>query len=186
MNILAVYGSPNRNGNTATLINAILKGAVKSGHQIDRFYVNFLNIHNCMACENADVAHAEKLCNFPDDMTTKIIPKMMDCDVLILGSPIYMGQITGAFKNFIDRWYTFIEDENEIRIVNGKKFITVVTSGAPTDDFKNVSEYLDYWLSRFFKMEKIDQIHEGDMMDSAAAAKNGELLKKAEALGRSL
>jgi multimeric flavodoxin WrbA len=184
MKITAIYGSPNKTGNTATIVDAILKGATEKGHQIQKFYLCHMNIHNCMACENADQAHAEKYCNYADDMTKKIIPEIIDSDLLIINSPVYMGHITGATKNFFDRWYTFIEDDHKIRILDGKKYITVVTSGAPTEVFINATEYLYHWLSKFFKMDKVTQIHEGNMMTSDAAAKNEELLKKAEEIGR--
>lgn len=186
MKIVAIYGSPDKDGNSATIVDAILKGAAKNEHQIDRFYLNYLNIHSCMACKNSNTAHIEKYCNFADDMTSKIIPKIIDSDLLILSSPVYMGQITGVAKNFLDRWYTFIGEDHEIKFLNGKKFITVVTSGAPTEAFRNVSEYLDHWLSEFFKLEKVAQIHEGNMIGNDTAKNNKELLKKAEDIGRSL
>ena len=186
MKIVAIYGSPNKKGNSATITDSILKGAEKSGHEIERIHLYDLNFKGCTACENADKIHQERICIHEDDMKKQVIPKMIDTDLLLISSPVYMGHITGITKTFFDRWHTFIKQDFTIRHLNGKKFVTIVTSGAPTEQFEKVSEYLDYWLSNFFKMEKAGQLHEGDLMGKGAIEKKPEILKKAEEFGESL
>ena len=186
MKILAIFGSPNKEGNTASLSNAILEGAEEIGHSIRRFYLYDQEIKNCLDCEDAARLHKERLCIHDDVMTKEIIPAIEEADVLVISSPVYMGHITGVMKTFFDRWHTFIGDEFKMRIVPGKKFITIITSWASTDTFRNVSEYLDHWLCKFFQLEKITQIHEGDMKGSGFIKKKKELLKKAYEIGKSI
>jgi len=186
MNILAIYGSPSKKGNSASLADAVLKGAVENGHTIKRFYLYEQEIKNCLACKNASELHAERFCIHCDNMTRDIIPAIVDADLLIIASPIYMGHITGITKTFLDRWYTFCLENFEMRFLPEKKFITVVTSGAPAEAFSKVSEYLDHWLSKFFQMEKVDQIHAGDFMESGAVLHKKELLNKAYEIGKNI
>lgn len=186
MKISAFYGSPKKDGNSATIVDSILEGAEKAGHEIERFYLYDLNFKGCTACENAEKIHLERMCIHEDDMKKQIIPKMIDSDLFVISSPVYMGHITGVTKTFFDRWCTFIGQDFSIRYLNGKKFVTVVTSGAPSEHFKKVSEYLDYWLTKFFKMEKSGQFHEGEMMGKKSILKKPEILKKAKEFGENL
>jgi multimeric flavodoxin WrbA len=186
MNIVAVYGSPAKLGNSALITNAVLSGAADNGHTASRIYLHELDVKNCLACENATTIHADRDCIHDDDMTKRIIPALEKSDILILSSPVYMGHITGITKTFIDRWYTFILSDSKIRILPGKKFVTIVTSGASAGTFQNVTEYLDNWLSNFFKMIKIKQIHEGNLMESGMVKNRKELLKRAYEIGKNI
>ncbi len=186
MKILAIYGSPNKKGNSATITDSILKGAEKSGHEIEKVHLYDLNFKGCTDCENADQIHRERICIQEDDLKNRVLPELIASDLLLISSPVYMGHISGVTKTFFDRWCTFIKKDFTIRHLPGEKFVTVVTSGAPTDQFKKVSEYMDYWLTKFFKMEKAGQFHEGDMMGKGTLGKKPEILKKAEEFGESL
>jgi len=186
MKILAFYGSPNKKGNSASISDAILKGAESNGHEVDKLYLYEMNFKGCTDCTNANEIHQKNICVHNDDMKNTIIPKMIAADAIFINSPIYMGQITGIAKTFMDRWCTFINPDFSIRHLENKKFVTVITSGAPDEQFKNVSEYLDYWLSNFFKMKKIGQFHYGDLMGRGAIDKKEEILQKAEEFGKTL
>ena len=186
MKILAIYGSPNKKGNSASISDAILKGAESAGHFVEKFYLYDLKFTGCTDCENADQIHKEKYCIHEDDMKNMLIPKLLKNDLLVISSPVYMGHITGPLKTFIDRWCTFINGDFTIRHLANKKFVTVVSSGAPTDVFKNVTEFLDHWLSKFFKMQKVGEFHEGDLMGKGAVSKKEEILRRVEEFGKSL
>lgn len=187
MKILAIYGSPNKDGNTATIVNKILEGAAANDHEIDRVYLYDMNYADCLDCENANQIHKEKYCIHDDDFTNIILPKLLAADVLILSSPVYIGHITGKTKTFLDRWYTFVGENFKVRLVNKKKFITVVTSGAPAETFKGVSDYLEKWLSDyFFKLEKIAVIHSGNLGGKKAILSRKDILERAEKIGKGL
>ena len=54
MMILAIYGSPNEKGNSATITDAITKGAESAGHFVEKFFLYDLKISGCTDCENAE------------------------------------------------------------------------------------------------------------------------------------
>ena len=186
MEIAAVYGSPAKEGNSAVLTDVILSSAKENGHTAEKFYLYDLEIKNCLACEAAATYHKERYCIHDDDMTTRIIPALRKADLIIIASPIYMGQITGITKTFLDRWYTFVLKDFKIRFLTGKRFITVVTSAAPDETFSNVTDYLNYWLSEFFKMTRFGQMHAGNLMGSGEVNKREDLLQKAAELGKKI
>jgi len=71
--------------------------------------VEFINIKDyiikpCIGCENC-IRKGE--CNFEDDASALLL-KMSSADALVIGSPVYMRQISGYLKLLIDRgcaWY---------------------------------------------------------------------------------
>jgi len=182
LNILAIYGSPNKQGNTAMITDSII-GSIGESNYSERVYLYDKRYEDCMACQNAENIHKKQYCIFIDDFTNYILPKINKADLLIISSPVYMGQITGKLKTLFDRWHTYITDDYSIRILPGKKFITVTTSAAPTERFQNVSDYLNSWLSDFFKMEKLASFHVGDLMESGSLMSNSQVLKEAKNLG---
>ncbi len=187
MKILAINGSPNKIGNTQNIVKAILKGTEKNNHSSKVIHLYDLKMNYCLACKNANTIHLEKDCIHNDDFTNKLLPEIREADLIILGSPIYMGHITGKMKTMLERWYTFILENFKIRDLENKKFISVVTSGAPSETFQDVSDYLEKWLGDFFfKMEKIAVIHEGDFVGESGKCDKIELLEKYEEFGKTI
>ncbi len=187
MNILSINGSPNKIGNTQNIVNAILKGTLKNGHSNKVIHLYDLEMNDCIACKNAKQIHLEKDCIHDDDFRNILLPEIRKADLIILSSPVYIGQVTGKVKTMLDRWYTFIMKDFKIRDLPNKKFITVVTSGAPSSAFQDVSGYLERWLGEyFFKMEKIKVIHEGNFIGESGKSDKIELLKKYQKLGETL
>ncbi len=98
MKILAVCGSP-RKGNTETMLRKILEGAAYKGAAIDIVLLRDKDIRPCLGdveCENSGK------CSTRDDMKD-ILRKMVNADVVVLGSPTYFDTVSGLFKNFMDR-----------------------------------------------------------------------------------
>lgn len=130
MKVIAISGSPRLLGNTEILIKKVLEGMQMSDHEIIR--INDLNIKGCQGCRSCREEGALGCIN-NDDMQ-KIYPKIIDSDVIIIGSPIYYGYLTGQTKCFIDRWYAFRDHNKELRFKEGKKCIFLIVQGAPGRD----------------------------------------------------
>jgi len=99
MKILAISGSPIKNGNVDLLIRQVLKGAQNKGAKTDILYLDDLNILPCKSCgKNPE----PKFCFIKDDMN-KVYAKLKSSDVLVLGSPIYFDTVSAQMKLFLDR-----------------------------------------------------------------------------------
>ena len=130
--VLAIVGSPRKNGNTDLLLNVILDGAKSAGAQTEKIYLADFSIENCRECLHCHSGGA-KVCAINDDMAG-IAEKMREADVLVFGTPIFWWGPTGAFKTFMDRWYGYELGFPE------KKLIFAYPSGDP-----------DVYVSRFLR-----------------------------------
>ncbi len=99
MDILAVYGSPRKGGNTDTLLDAFVQGAEAAGADVRRIYVRELDISCCRGCRACETAGR---CVVDDDMQ-KIYPLLAEARALVLASPIFFYSVAGCAKIIIDR-----------------------------------------------------------------------------------
>ncbi|MBQ4134100.1 MAG: flavodoxin family protein [Methanocorpusculum sp.] len=97
--ILALNGSPRRNGNTETVLNSFLKGAEEAGATFENIRLSSLTFKNCLGC---NACHKKGVCVLKDDLT-EVFEKVMKADILVLASPIYSMTVTAEMKGFIDR-----------------------------------------------------------------------------------
>lgn len=184
MKILAVIGSPRENGNTASLVNAVCKGAAEAGHEVETVNITRLSIHGCIACGQCKTV-ATGFCSINDDMQ-QLYPKVIAADCLIFGTPVFMGQVSGQLKQFFDRCYAFMDANYQIHYLPGKKYVTVTASGAPAEAFQSLTDYLNYWFGNFFNMTCLGNIVAGGLGPVGAIQSQPELLLKAEDIGRGL
>ena len=94
-----IFGSPRRGGNTELLLEEALKGAEKEGASVERLHVADFHITPCTECLQC-LQKGE--CVVLDDMQ-KIYPKLLESDIIILASPIFLYGITAWAKALVDR-----------------------------------------------------------------------------------
>ena len=99
MKIVAIIGSPHKNGTISKLAKQILKGAEQSGVKCELINLYDYNIQYCKGCW---ACSKKGTCILKDDFE-EIFQKIKDADVIILGSPVYWANISGIMKNFFDR-----------------------------------------------------------------------------------
>lgn len=106
MKILAINSSPRHEGNTAILLNEVLKSAKKEarGEEIETEFINIgaSGIKPCRAC-GACRKMQNKKCVINDDVFNEIFAKMVEADALVFGSPTYFSGMTPELKSLIDR-----------------------------------------------------------------------------------
>ena len=122
MKIMAFNGSPRRNGNTATLLKEVLKGAAAAGadtEYVDLYSLNYKGCISCFYCKRKDKEHGT--CIVKDDLSPLLI-KAKEADALLFGSPIYFMSLTSGMHAFLERLFfsNYIYSE-EIPSVFGKK-----------------------------------------------------------------
>ena len=184
MNIIGYIASPRKAGNTAWVVNKILEGAKDRGVKTDTFYSSELDIKPCQGC----LACAESgRCVRNDDMQ-KLYSTLKKADALVLGAPLYMGQMSAQAKIFTDRLFAQITPRFSPRFKEenaGKKLILAFTQGNP--DPGKFQAYYDY-------TKKMFQMLEFDVKDlivvagtrSEQASERRELYSKMRDVGSSL
>jgi multimeric flavodoxin WrbA len=101
---VAINGSPRKNWNTDTLLQKALEGAKSAGAQTEIIHLHdlqFKGCSSCFACKRKDFKMSGH-CIMKDDLTD-ILEKILKCNVLLLGSPVYFGNITGGMQCFLER-----------------------------------------------------------------------------------
>ncbi len=103
MKVIAINGSPKRNGNTYTSLNSMTD--IFISHNIEYEIINLGNkpIYNCIACNMCDKLNG--LCALKQDIHNDICQKIADADGVIFASPVYYAGIAGGMKSFMDRFF---------------------------------------------------------------------------------
>ncbi|MCE4564441.1 flavodoxin family protein [Maribellus sp. CM-23] len=101
MKILAINGSPRKNGNTALLIHEMFKIFEAEGFQTDLVQLGNKPVHGCTACAKCK-EEQDGRCHIKNDHLNLCIGKMLEADGIIIGSPVYFADVTTEIKALID------------------------------------------------------------------------------------
>jgi multimeric flavodoxin WrbA len=99
-NILAIYGSPRRNGNTATLLDAAVEGARDAGAEIEKIVLRDLKISPCL-----EIYGCKKTgeCSIRDDFQG-LRDKFLSAQGVMLASPILFYAVSAHTKALMERF----------------------------------------------------------------------------------
>lgn len=104
MKVLALNGSQRREGNTAVLLGAALDGAKAAGAETEMLQFADMSFKGCRACYGCKLrGKPVEYCVIRDDLQ-EVLKKAMECDILVIGTPIYFSDVTGEVRNFINRF----------------------------------------------------------------------------------
>ena len=102
--VIALNGSPRKNWNTAKALESALAGAEAAGAQTELIHLydyDYSGCRSCFACKLID-GPSYGNCALKDSLTP-ILEKVREADVLIMGSPIYAWDVTGAMRSCLER-----------------------------------------------------------------------------------
>ncbi len=102
MRVLSVNGSPREHGNTHMMLRRVCDRLAAAGVTVDTAYLHGLGIAPCDACMCC-METKDGLCHGPQDACNDLIARSRAADVILLGSPVYFGSLTGQIKAYMDR-----------------------------------------------------------------------------------
>jgi multimeric flavodoxin WrbA len=157
MKIIVINGSPRKNWNTHLLLQKCLEGAKAKGAEtelINLYDINFKGCTSFFACKLK--GHNLRKCSMKDDLEP-ILQKIVECDALILGSPIYFTSVSGEMKSFLERlFFPYTSYEGKPSHF-GKKINTafiytmnVPTAALPFVRYKRLFKYNQKIMKRVF------------------------------------
>lgn len=126
MKAIFINGSPRKNKNTAQMLESAMKGAQEAGAEVELIHLQNLQFKGCVSCfackRKGNTCNG--LCIQKDDLQP-VLERILQADVLVIGSPIYWSYPTGMFRNFIERLFfpilSYNADENgAIKYLNKK------------------------------------------------------------------
>ena len=127
MSILFINGSPNKNGNTAALAAALLKGKEYETLNLTEYRIG---------------SYGQA---FEDDQLNQVTAKMKEAHVIVVGSPLYWHNICGSVRNVLDRFSGLVENG----VFSGRKLYFLFQGVAPE---KWMLEAGEYTMNRFAKL----------------------------------
>jgi multimeric flavodoxin WrbA len=100
MKVLAINGSPRKNGNTQIMIEETARPITHAAIQFESVSIADYEVKPCSACE---ICYKESWsCPIEDD-TLRLLEMMAEADGLIIASPVYGAGVTAQLKALLDR-----------------------------------------------------------------------------------
>ena len=182
MKILGLEGSSREDGNTEKLVKTILESAKENGAEVNFYKLIKMNISICLGCFNC---RETGTCVTDDDMKF-LLEEIQTSDGIILGSPVYLWQVTGQTKLFMDRLIPFIRPDLTTRLKGKKRLFMVFTQGNPDKKmFKTYFEYLENLFS-FLHYDVMGTIVAAGTRDTNDILQQTDVLEKARDIGKNL
>lgn len=99
--VLIISSSPRKGGNSDLLCDQFLTGVDEAGHQVEKIFLGECKIYPCIGC----YACSRLGECFKKDNANKILEKMVDSDVIVLGAPVYFYSVCSQLKMLIGRTF---------------------------------------------------------------------------------
>ena len=153
MKIVAINGSPRKNGNTAQVLETVRREVEASGVEFEVFQPG-PDVRTCMACYHC-LDTGSLRCVRDDDGVNDIIDACVRADGILLASPVYHGGMAGGMKCVVDRMMLSAGcGQNQLHHKVGAALCTLRRSGgvetyhqllAAMDAMEMVLVTSDYW-----------------------------------------
>ncbi len=103
MKVIAINGSPRKNGNTSHALNSMQDIFIKNDIEFEVIHLGNKPISNCIACNACDKLDGK--CSLKNDIHNEVCDKIANADGVIFGAPVYYAGIAGGMKSFMDRFF---------------------------------------------------------------------------------
>ena len=137
MEALAINGSPRKKWNTAQMLESALKGAADAGAQTEMVHLYDYTYKGCTSCFECKRKGGKSYgkCAMQDALT-EVLAKALRAEILILGSPIYFGDVSGEIRSFFERLvFPLTSYDREIpSLFTGSKKTAVIYTMNVADD----------------------------------------------------
>ncbi len=128
MKIIAINGSPRKEGNTARMCQEFLRGAEAAGADTEIVHLYdlcYTGCKSCFACKRAG-SSTYGHCVVKDDIEA-VLNKTVQADGVVFASPVYCGEITAQLKGFLERLlFPFVTYEEGYRTIAPRKMPTAM------------------------------------------------------------
>lgn len=182
MKVIGILGSARENGSTNYLMKEVMEESAAKGAETKIYNLAKMNIGACFGCE---ACRKTGSCVRKDDMHI-LYDEMKTADAIIIGTPIYMGEMTGQLKTFIDRCFALKDADRNSLIPAGKKLAIVITQGAPMPEhYAKTPERIEY-IFQGYGFVSVGTVTAVSVHNTDELLKDEAILEKARELGKQL
>ena len=168
MKILIFNGSPKgERGNTQVMVESFSEGAREAGAEVETICLADKKINHCLGCFNCWIK-TPGACAIKDDMA-ELLEKVKNTDILGFATPLYVDNVTGIMKNFMDRLLPLLDPHFE-KDASGEcyhrnqfkkvpKLMMISNCGFPEQSHFQVLKLLFRRIARNMQSEVIAEIY---------------------------
>jgi multimeric flavodoxin WrbA len=139
MKVIGINGSPRKTWNTAQMVESALNGCKDAGAETKLYHLidlMFKGCISCFACKRLGGPSYAK-CGARDELT-QVLDDVWAADALIIGSPVYFGDVTADMRAFLERlWFSVLmyNPEHMVRAPKRLPVKIILTTNAPQEGF---------------------------------------------------
>ena len=159
------------------MLRRIRDGAKEAGAGVELVLLKDKKIEYCDGCLSCDKTGS---CHVKDDMH-HIYGKLVNADIIVIGSPNYFDNVSGLMKTFIDR-------TNPLYItkaLNGKKGVAVVAGESGKESSKKAIQAIESFFETH-KIKKVAEVIASDVCEPSKVLQNEKIMRECLELGRKI
>jgi multimeric flavodoxin WrbA len=104
MQVIGINGSPRKGWNTDLLVQEALKGVASKGAKTELIQLYDLSFKGCISCFECKRVGGKSLGHCAvDDELKPVLAKIEKADALIIGTPIYVNEVTASVRALVER-----------------------------------------------------------------------------------
>ena len=189
MKILAIQGSPRRNGNTQGVLDSVLTGAEANGACVETIKVASLsNVTGCLECYKCQNEIDKPGCDIDDEMML-VIEKAFAAELILWCTPVFCWSPAWPIKMAMDRLYCMFKfgDNGNIKsLLEGRRMAALITAGGSENDGADLVEQIFQRICSFADCHWAGTLIAPNLTTPDVVRGNQELSKRAITFGKEL
>jgi multimeric flavodoxin WrbA len=173
--VLVISGSPRKGGNSETLCDRFVAGARDAGHNVEKFSLAGKQLGPCRACYACKSGFCPQ-----QDGASGMVQKMLEADVIVLGTPVYFYTMCAQLKALIDRSVMVYP-----RIINKEFYYIMTMADTDTTYFKGTIEALRGFVACCEGSSEKGMLCVPGVYERGEILKHPDVLEQAYNLGKS-
>lgn len=148
LKVLALLGSPRKQGNTDLMADSVLAGAEKAGACVAKIYLDDYQIRPI-----GEVADNSRLRDDPrkDDDYPSLLSRFLEADIVVWATPVYWFGLSAQLKCFLDRLSSYFNHPDHVDRFRGKGHLVICAFGRPEQEHGD-------WVTQPMKAT-VDRLH---------------------------
>ena len=143
MNVIAINGSPNEQGNTYQALTIVGEQLKENNIDFNILHIGNKALRGCMACGSCIRKRDEK-CSITTDPVNEWVQQIKEADGIILASPVYYSGIAGTMKCFLDRAFFVAGCNGGLFRQKVAAAVVAVRRTGGSSTFDSLNHYLNY------------------------------------------
>ncbi len=143
LKVVAVNGSPRREGNTFHALMGVGRQLQENNIDFEILHIGNQVVRGCLACGTCAKNRDEK-CSIATDPVNESIQQLKAADGLILASPVYYAGIAGTMKCFLDRAFYVAGCNGGLFRQKVAAAVVAVRRTGGSSTFDSLNHYLTY------------------------------------------